>query len=102
MFEKWRTWVEVHPETADRFNVSEHDQVEVRTPRGKIVLPVKVYSGLMPDVIAIPYGFGRRAGGRWCSGIGENPAGLVDARVDPLCGAALWNFTQASLKKIRG
>ncbi len=100
MFEKWRTWVEIHPETAKSLHVSEHDQVEVRTPGGKAVLPVKIYSGLMRDVIAIPFGFGRRSGGRWCAGIGENPAGLVEPRTDPLSGASLWNFTRASIRKV--
>lgn len=100
MFEKWRTWVEIHPETAKSLHVSEHEHVEVRTPGGKAVLPVKIYSGLMRDVIAIPFGFGRRFGGRWCAGIGENPAGLVEPRTDPLSGASLWNFTRASIRKV--
>ena len=100
MFEKWRTWVEIHPETAERLHLSGHDHVEVSTPGGKAVLPVKIFTGLMRDVIAIPFGFGRRAGGRWCAGIGENPAGLVDSRTDPLSGASLWNFTRASIAKV--
>lgn len=100
MFEKWRTWVELHPETAERLDIHNHDTVEVRTPRGRLVLPVRVYAGLMPDVIAIPFGFGRRAGGRWCTGIGENPAELVDVQWDPLTGTALWCSTRASVRKV--
>lgn len=100
MFEKWRTWIEVHPETAERLHLSDGKPVEVRTRAGKMVLPVKIYTGLKPDVIAIPFGFGRRVGGRWCAGIGENPADLIDHRVDPLSGASLWYFTRASLKKV--
>jgi len=100
MFEKWSTWVEVHPETAERLGLVSRDHVEVRTPRGSMTLPVKVYSGLMPEVIAIPSGFGHKAGGRWCAGIGENPAELVDAPKDPLTGASLWNRTRASIRKV--
>ena len=55
-----------------------------------MTLPVKVFSGLVPEVIAIPFGFGHKVGGRWCAGIGENPAELVDAHKDPLTGASLW------------
>ncbi len=100
MFEKWRTWVEIHPETAERFGVTAHDHVEVRTPRGRLTLPVRLYTGVMHDVVAIPFGFGRKSGGRWCRGIGENPADLVDARTDPLTGTALWTSTRATLRKM--
>lgn len=100
MFEKWRTWVEVHPETASRYGLKANDRVEIRTPRGRLVLPLKIYAGLMPEVIAIPFGFGHKFGGRWCAGIGENPAELVDARTDPLTGAALWTATRASISRV--
>jgi len=99
MFQKWRTWVEIHPETAKRFGVAEGDKVEVRTSRGRLVLPVKVYSGLMREVIAIPFGLGHATGGRWCAGIGDNPAQLVDARPDPLTGRSLWTGTRATIQK---
>jgi len=100
MFEKWRTWVELHPETADRLGLHDHDHAEVRTPRGELVLPVKLFAGLTPEVLAIPFGFGRRFGGRWCAGIGENPADLVDVQTDPLTGTALWGSTWASVRKV--
>ncbi len=100
MLEKWRTWVEIHPQTAERFGVASHDHVEVRTPRGRLVLPLKIYAGLMVDVIAIPFGFGHKSGGRWCKGIGENPAELVTARLDPLTGKSLWTATRATIRKI--
>lgn len=99
MFEKWRTWVEIHPETAERYGLAGNDRIEVRTARGKLVLPVKIYSGLMHGVIAIPFGLGHETGGRWCAGIGENPARLVEARHDPLSGKSLWNSTRAAIRK---
>ncbi len=100
MFEKWRTWIELHPETADRLGIKDHDRVEVRTRKGAFVLPVKVFPGLMPDVLAIPFGFGRHFGGKWCAGIGHNPAELVDPQTDPLTGRSLWTSTWASIRKM--
>ena len=100
MLEKWRTWVEIHPQTAERFKVAADDRVEVATPQSRLVLPVKIYSSLMPDVIAIPFGFGHKSGGRWCKGIGENPAQLVTPRLDPLTGKTLWTATRATIRKI--
>jgi anaerobic selenocysteine-containing dehydrogenase len=100
MFQKWRTWVEVHPETAKQHGIADGDPLLVRTPGGRLTLPAKIHAGLMRDVIAVPFGFGHKVGGRWCKGIGENPADLVDAQTDPLSGASLWNLTKASIKKV--
>jgi anaerobic selenocysteine-containing dehydrogenase len=99
MFEKWRTWLEIHPETAERLGIAAEDRVIIETPRGALTLPAKIYAGIMPDVVAIPFGLGHKAGGRWCKGIGENPSTIVDARLDPLAGTALWNSTRASVRK---
>ncbi len=100
MFQKWQTWVEIHPEVAAHLGLVDRDMVEIQTARGTLTLPVKIYEGLMPGVIAIPFGFGHKAGGRWCAGIGENPAELVEARQDPLTGASLWTRTRASVVKV--
>lgn len=99
MFERWQTWVEMHPETAARLGVQDQARVEVRTPRGSLELPLKLYPGLPPEVIAIPFGFGHETGGRWCEGIGENPGRVVTAATDPLTGRALWTATRASVRK---
>ena len=100
MSRNWQTWVELHPDTAQRFGISAHDEVDVRTPRGGLVLPVKIHAGVLPDVVAIPFGFGRKTGGRWCAGIGENPAALVSALNDPLTGRSLWTSTPAAIRKV--
>ncbi len=100
MFEKWRTWVEINPETAEHYDIDEGDRIAVQTSRGTLTLPAKIYAGVERGVIAIPFGFGRKWGGRWCKGIGENPAHLVEARTDPLTGTALWTSTRASIRKV--
>ncbi len=100
MFEKWRTWIEMHPETAEHMGIESNDRVEVRSPFGSLVLPVKIYAGVMQDVVAVPFGFGRKTGGRWCRGVGANPAELVEVRSDPLTGASLWTSTRVSIRKV--
>ncbi len=70
MFEKWRTWVEINPEKAEHLGIHDGDSVEVRTACGSLTLPAKLYAGVRPEVIAIPFGFGHKTGGRWCEGIG--------------------------------
>jgi anaerobic selenocysteine-containing dehydrogenase len=100
MFEKWRTWVEISPQTAERHDIAEGDNVRVQTSRGELTLPAKLYAGVQPEVIAIPFGFGHKSGGRWCENIGANPAALVEPRTDPLTGKSLWTRTRASIEKV--
>lgn len=99
MFEKWRTWVEINPEKAEHLGIREGDSVEVRTARGSLTLRARLYAGVMPEVIAIPFGFGHKTGGRWCEGIGENPNQLLEPHRDPLTGTALWTSTRVRIRK---
>jgi len=99
MFQKWCTWVEIPLETAGRFGIEEGDSVTVETTRGRLTLHAKIFPGLHPGMIAIPFGFGHKTGGRWCRGIGENPSALVEPRIDPISGRAVWNLTRASIRR---
>ncbi len=100
MFEKWHTWVEINPELAEHLGIHDGDAIEVRTEHGSLTLPAKLYAGLKPEVIAVPFGFGHKAGGRWCKGIGKNPNELLATHRDVLAGTALWTSTRAVIRKI--
>src|SRR6478672_8951363 len=54
----WGSWVEVSPQAAEKLGVHEGDVLKVSSPQGSLELPVYVYPGLRPDVIAIPVGQG--------------------------------------------
>jgi anaerobic selenocysteine-containing dehydrogenase len=99
MFEKWRTWVEINPRKAEQLSIHDGDAVEVRTARGTLTLPAKLHAGVMPEVIAIPFGFGHKNGGRWCEGVGENPNQLLEPHRDSLTGTDLWTSTRAQIRK---
>ncbi|HVX39428.1 MAG TPA: 4Fe-4S dicluster domain-containing protein [Gemmatimonadaceae bacterium] len=57
----WSSWVEVHPETAEKLGVERGDIVEVKTANGTVKAPVFVYMGVHKDAIAMPLGQGHRA-----------------------------------------
>jgi anaerobic selenocysteine-containing dehydrogenase len=70
----WGSWVEINPKTAASLGITDGDLVEVRTREGAVTVPVVLYPAIRPDVVAMPYGQGHTAGGRYASGRGANAA----------------------------
>src|SRR6185436_10886661 len=52
----WSSWVEMHPETAQRLGIERGDIVEVRNAQGSIRVPALIYLGIRPDTVAVPLG----------------------------------------------
>ena len=73
----WGSWVELSPVTAARLKVREGDLVEVQSSSESVVLPVYVFPGIRPDVVAIPLGQGISRG-RFAGGRGTNPLRLLN------------------------
>jgi anaerobic selenocysteine-containing dehydrogenase/Fe-S-cluster-containing dehydrogenase component len=57
----WSSWVELHPETAERLGVARGDFLEVKTGAGSVVAPAFPYLGIHKNAIGIPLGQGHRA-----------------------------------------
>lgn len=72
----WNTWVEINPETAEALGVHDDDVVRVTSDFGTIEAAVYITPGIRPDTIAIPFGQGHTAFGRYAEGRGANPADL--------------------------
>jgi molybdopterin-containing oxidoreductase family iron-sulfur binding subunit len=99
LFERWKTWVEINPETAKRLGVSDGDWVWVESPHGKIKVKVRLYKGAMPEVANIPFGLGHRSGGRWAARLGANPYRLLQDELDPLTGQPINGLTRMKIYK---
>lgn len=93
----WGSWVEMNPKTAASLGVSDGDLVEVTTEHGSVRAPAVLYPAIRPEVIAMPYGQGHTAYGRYASGRGPNvfvlnPFGLpgqsIGAKVTKVGGKA--------------
>lgn len=79
----WNTWVEMNPETAQELQIENDDVVKVISEAGEIELPVYLYPAIRPDTIAIPFGQGHTAYGRYATATDET--GSVTQRgVNPL------------------
>ena len=73
----WNTWVEMNPDTAQKLGIENDDVIEITSPVGKIQASVYKYPAIRPDTIAIPFGQGHTAYGRYAEGRGANPADLL-------------------------
>ena len=94
------SWAEVNPVTAEELNLKNGDLVELSSEAGSVTVPVLVYQGVRPDVIAMPLGHGHQANGRYAQGRGVNAASLLAAERDRKTGALAWAATRVSLRKI--
>jgi anaerobic selenocysteine-containing dehydrogenase len=95
----WGSWVEVNPQTAVTLGVHEGDVLKVSSPQGSLELPVYLYPGLRPDVIAIPVGQGHTQFGRYAANRGANPLKLVASTLDQSSGAVLQAGVRVSAAK---
>jgi molybdopterin-containing oxidoreductase family iron-sulfur binding subunit len=54
----WSSWVEIHPETANKLGIERGDIVEVKTLSGTMRAPAFLYLGIRTDTIALAIGQG--------------------------------------------
>ncbi len=78
----WNTWVEINPETARELGVTDDDVIRLKTPYGVVEASVYRYPAIRPDVIAIPFGQGHTALGRYAENRGANPAKIFGVKVN--------------------
>ncbi|KXK14018.1 MAG: molybdopterin oxidoreductase, large subunit [Chloroflexi bacterium OLB14] len=68
----WNTWVEMNPETAHHQGIHNDDLIKIISEAGEIEVPVYLYPAIRPDTIAIPFGQGHIAYGRYATTTDEN------------------------------
>ena len=73
----WNTWVEINPETAKELGIEDDDVVKITSEAGVLEVPVYLYPAIRPDTIAMPFGQGHTAYGRYAEERGVNPADLL-------------------------
>ena len=84
--ESWRSWVEVHPSTAEKLGLERGDEVWVESPIGKIKASVLPTVTVSPSMALMALGSGHTQLGRFAKGKGANPKRLIPANIDPLSG----------------
>jgi anaerobic selenocysteine-containing dehydrogenase len=73
----WNTWIEMNPETAHELGIENDDVVRVSSEAGEVKAFVYLYPAIRPDTIAMPFGQGHTAYGRYAEKRGVNPADLL-------------------------
>ncbi len=91
---RWNTWVELNPETAAHFGLTDNDLVRVISAAGELTAPVVVYPGIRPDAVAIPTGQGHQDYGRYAEQRGANVMELIT----PSSGSLNWGSTRVRLE----
>jgi anaerobic selenocysteine-containing dehydrogenase len=76
----WDTWVEMNPKTAEKLGIENDDIVRITSVAGSVEAAVYKYPAIRPDTIAIPFGRGHTAYGRYAEGRGANPADLLNQK----------------------
>lgn len=97
--ERWGSWVEINPETAEELGIRGGDWVWVESAMGRLMLRARLTHGAMPHVVSVPMGFGHKAFGRWAKGFGENPAWLMTHHAEPFTGEPLLHKTRVKAYK---
>lgn len=95
----WDSWLEMHPETAERLGIAEGDLLTLTSPHGTIEASAYFYTGLRRDTVAMPIGLGHSAYGRYAQGRGANPAHLLSAQPETASGGFPWLSTTVRLAR---
>lgn len=95
----WGSWAEIHPRTADKLGVKTGDTITVTSAAGSADLPVYVYRGVHPDVVAVPMGQGHEEYGRYAKGRGVNPLKLLDVTKESKTGELALYGTRVKVAK---
>lgn len=93
----WTTWLEIHPETAERHGIVDGDWVRLESSIGSIRVRSRIVPSISPDCVGVPFGQGHTSFGRYARYVGVNPHAIVRALYDPLSGRAA---TQSTLVTI--
>ncbi|MBI4927892.1 MAG: molybdopterin-dependent oxidoreductase [Anaerolineae bacterium] len=73
----WNSWVEINPKTAEELGLHNDDVVLIKSDAGEVEASVYLFPAIRPDTLAIPFGQGHTALGRYAEGRGCNPAEVL-------------------------
>lgn len=82
----WGSWAEIHPTTASKLGVKSGEFIKLTSAQGTLEVPVYVYKGVHPDVIAVPMGQGHEEYGRYAKNRGVNPLKILNPVTDTTTG----------------
>jgi Fe-S-cluster-containing dehydrogenase component len=94
----WQSWIEIHPETAAQHDIGRGDVIEVRGAGGTVLAPAYLYPGIRRDTVAMAFGRGHTAYGRFARDVGANPLDALSPGFDR-AGLAAWSGSRVQVRK---
>ncbi|MFQ6576570.1 molybdopterin-dependent oxidoreductase [Pseudomonas sp. UM16] len=90
------TFIELHPEDAERLGIAEKDQVQVRSRRGQAVLPARISTRVLPGNCFAPF--------HWNDVYGDNLAinAVTSDAVDPVSLQPAFKHCAVALQRVAG
>jgi anaerobic selenocysteine-containing dehydrogenase len=98
--EFWGPWIEINPDTAARYGIKDGDRVRLDSPLGQVDAKARLFEGVMPDMVNMPYEYGHVGGGRWVIGSDENPNAIMEKVYDHLSGVVSRSATKVTIRKV--
>ena len=78
----WHGWVEVHPDTAAKWQLASGDVLLVKSAAGGVNAPVWITPSVRPGVVALPTGQGHTAYGRYAQNRSFKAFDLLDVQAN--------------------
>jgi anaerobic selenocysteine-containing dehydrogenase len=95
----WNNLVEINSETAKTLQLEDGKEVWVESPFQKIKARVKFSEGIHPQVVAVSWGQGHYAYGKWQRDMGVNPNEMIGVDYDRISGQAAFFNTRVKVFK---
>lgn len=97
--EYYNSWAELNPETAARLGLHEDDAIHIISPKGRLTAKVKIVPTVMPEVVMMPFGLGRRPLAAGEEKIGIDPYEILVDDADSMSGLPSRMSTKVRIEK---
>jgi hypothetical protein len=94
----WNSWVEINPAVAEELGLEDDDVVRIISAVGEVEAVVYRYPAIRLDTIAIPFGQGHTAYGRYAQERGVNPVHLLSLKING-AGDLAFGATRVKIEK---
>lgn len=95
----WTNLAEINPATGAKYGIADGDAIYMESEVGKIKATAKLSEGIHPDVVAMCYGQGHWAYGRWAKDKGANPNEITGVMYEHITGMAAYFNTRVKVYK---
>jgi molybdopterin-containing oxidoreductase family iron-sulfur binding subunit len=93
----WNSYVEIHPEVAEKLEVRHGSVVELRLGEASLKGPVLLNPWIQKETVAIPLGQGHEEYGRYAKGRGFNPLSILPLQVETVSGGFAWTSSRVQM-----